>query len=247
MYGHTLNADSQRVVALTRERIFFSLSPDGTRVAAAFGMDGTVRLWEAATWQPRHVLQAHSGGATGVSFSPDGHRLATSGQDGLVRVWDREGKVVLTLKGHAGPVRSVAYSPDGSRLASGCAGTEPIRLWDAATGKHLRNLAGHGATLFCAAYSPDGRRIAVLRRADVLLYDARLRSPRRLFAGAGRLEGLAWSPDGRWLLVGWSSADQWLFLRVSGAARLTAVSNVSAQLRSRTFPRVAGWAPSPRR
>ena len=35
-------------------------------------------------------------------------------------------------------------------------------------------------------------------------------------------------PNGRWLLVGWVNADQWLFLRLT-AAKVQAVSNISRQ------------------
>jgi hypothetical protein len=65
--------------------------------------------------------------------------------------------------------------------------------------------------------------------------------PRRVFAGAGVLSGVTWSPDGRWLLIGWETADQWVFVRVTGARRIAAVSNVSAQFRSTRFPTVEGW------
>ena len=95
-----------------------------------------------------------------------------------------------------------------------------------------------------ALFSPDGRRIAVVRRSDVLVLDARrpkTAAPRRVFAGAGVLSGVTWSPNGRWLLVGWQTADQWVFVRVAGKRRLTAVSNVSAQFRSDRFPTVEGW------
>jgi hypothetical protein len=94
-----------------------------------------------------------------------------------------------------------------------------------------------------ATFSPEGRRVAVLRRSDVLLLDTRrpAASPRRVFAGAGVLTGLAWSPDGRWLLIGWKTADQWVFVRVAGARRLEAYSNVSAQFRSSRFPSIEGW------
>ena len=49
------------------------------------------------------------------------------------------------------------------------------------------------------------------------------------------------SPDGRWLAVGWPEADQLVFVRTRGGRQLRAVSNVSAQFRSRTFPTIAGW------
>ena len=62
-----------------------------------------------------------------------------------------------------------------------------------------------------------------------------------LIAGGGRFSELAWSPDGRWLLVGWPTADQWLFVRAVGRPRIQSVSNVSAQLRSESFPRIEAW------
>jgi hypothetical protein len=98
-----------------------------------------------------------------------------------------------------------------------------------------------------ATFSPDGRRIAVLRRSDVLLLDARRPKapPRRVFADSGVLSGATWSPDGRWLLIGWETADQWVFVRVTGKRRIAAVSNVSAQFRSSRFPRVEGWCCAP--
>ena len=50
-----------------------------------------------------------------------------------------------------------------------------------------------------------------------------------LFAGPGVFGDVAWSPNGRWLLLNWPSADQWLF--VSGG-RVHAVGNIAQE-----FPR----------
>jgi hypothetical protein len=53
------------------------------------------------------------------------------------------------------------------------------------------------------------------------------------------------SPDGRWLAVGWPSADQLVFLHVVGRHQIRAVSNVSSQFRSRSFPTISGWCCAP--
>lgn len=98
------------------------------------------------------------------------------------------------------------------------------------------------AGVLAVAFAPDGSRLAVLRQNELLLFEPRLRAPRRLFTGGGRLAGRAWSPDGRWLLIGWPAAGRWLFVRAAGRQRLIAVSNVSAQFRSAAFPRIEGCA-----
>ena len=53
--------------------------------------------------------------------------------------------------------------------------------------------------------------------------------------GSGRFDQPVLSPDGRWLAVGSPDADQFVFLGV-GRRQIRAVSNVSSQFRSRSFP-----------
>jgi WD40 repeat protein len=54
-----------------------------------------------------------------VAVSPDGARIATTAEDGTVRLWDRDtGRQVLTLFGHDDVAFSVAFSPDGRLLAT---------------------------------------------------------------------------------------------------------------------------------
>ena len=62
-----------------------------------------------------------------------------------------------------------------------------------------------------------------------------------VFAGTGGFTDLAWSPDGRWLLVAWAGADQWLFLRPDGGGRVRAVGSIAEQFGGGPFPKLGGW------
>ena len=62
-------------------------------------------------------LKGHTEGVYGVTFPPDGRRLATASADKMAKVWDaRTGKELRSLQGHTGPVWGVSFSPGGCRL-----------------------------------------------------------------------------------------------------------------------------------
>jgi hypothetical protein len=63
--------------------------------------------------------------------------------------------------------------------------------------------------------------------------------------GPGSFAEPVLSPDNRWLAAGWPEADQFVFVRVGDARRIEAVSNVSSQFRSRSFPTISGWCCAP--
>lgn len=141
--------------------------------------------------------------------------------------------------GSAGDQLAFAWSTEGRRALV----VHPFELTVVdAVRDQPRRVGFRPADLRAAAFSPDGRHIAVLRERELLLLDARRPNVpgARLFAGAGPFEGLTWSPDGRWILIGWRTADQFVFVRSDGK-RIRAVSNVSDQFRGRFLPRIEGW------
>jgi len=125
-------------------------APDGQQVAVAYRYDnlGRVRIHSSESLDEVHVLSGHGQTASDVAYSPDGSRLASVGNDGMLRVWDAETGSLLFYAHHGGiatgglPI-SVAFSPDGARIATGGDGTNiRVRVWDAETGGMLLDLDG---------------------------------------------------------------------------------------------------------
>ncbi len=191
--------------------------------------------------------------AVAPAWRPDGaHVLAYVDRHDHVRVVDVDSRRQLWRSAQIDGAIALEWSPDGRRL-----------LVAAPTGWQLLGAAGlvlarrSESGIADVAWSPGGRRIAVVLSAsdgsDVLLVNPAGRGQRReLFSGPGRFGRVAFSPDGRRLLVPWPDADQWLFVSPSRGGHVGAVSNIGRQFapgrRKGGFPDAVEWccADSPR-
>lgn len=205
-----------RIAYLTTSRLHV-VAGDGTGDIDAEGLPAAARV--APAWRPT---------------SSDQHVLAYVTTRGRVTVLNPDrGNVWWVSAGYADP-RALAWSSDGRHLA--LATRTRVVVFDAQTGR-ATTIRVEGVQAL--AFAPDGR-LALLRAHAVLLrVGGRLHT---LFVPpGGRVAGLAWSPDGRWLLTGLPGADEWVFLQTRGGRRILAVSHIRSQFGG--VPSLDGWMP----
>src|SRR5262249_12689981 len=116
-----------------------AFSPDGKRLAATVGGNGSdsvTLLWDVATGKELRKWEA---GLGPIAFSPDGH-LVAAGITWLqrLRVWDvTTGKEQGPRGGYYYKLLDLAWSPDSKTIAAG-GYFNPLYLWDSVEGKVIR-------------------------------------------------------------------------------------------------------------
>ncbi len=248
------------VLAITRNGAY-AVRPDGsTRRLGSFSEAGSSGLGYAVAYLEGSTLRVVAGDGDPATDRPVRRRAAS-----VTPAWRPHSDRVLTYAAIGGAIetidvetgrrlwrtspssarpRSLAWSRDGRRLVALSSRSATVL---GATGRVLRTIAlpGVGREL---ALHPSGRRAAVVvaRGPETGVLGVRLAGAGRGTTGAvrqlfqGNVDSIAWSQDGRWLLLGWRGAGQWLLLGPHG--RIRALHGVTGELGAPGgFPRVAGW------
>ncbi len=148
---------------LTRQPNLYAFSPDGHWLLVA-QIEGSGTADPTAVLLKEHrlvdSLRGHRGTVLSIVFSRDSRRVATTCEDGKVRLWSvPDWKLLRELSGHKGPVHWAAFSPDGSLVASG-GEDKTVRVWSVEDGRLVQTLEESQSPILTLAFSPDGEYLA---------------------------------------------------------------------------------------
>lgn len=174
---------------------------------AAFALgDGSVRF------ESGEAVRAHEGAVLCAAPHPSGSGLVSGGDDGAL-VWSRPSGAVRLAELAGKWIDAVAASA-ASGLVAVAAGRE-VHVRDVADPAFARSLR-HERSVSDLAFDPKGRRLAAATYGGAALWYARIADQKpQTLKWAGSHIGVAWSPDGRFLvssmqenaLHGWRLSD----------------------------------------
>ena len=198
-----------------------AFSPDGKRLAVAGSAParfGEIQLWDAGATNtvigPQKSWKLAADSVYGVSWSPDGQRLAFGGADKSVRVIAvADGKELLKFDNHSDWVFATAWTTNGERLISGSR-DRAIKLIDAKSSQFIDDINKLLDGVLCFARHPT---------ADIVAYGGENGGSRtykisdnqgRTVANTdsnflkefermpGPVQAIAYAPDGKSVCVG---------------------------------------------
>lgn len=205
LHGHTASINGMTVV--------------GDRIVTG-AADGTLRWWSTGWSDVSKDTWSHPKDVYGFDFAKDGSKALSASWGGTLKLWNTHtGKELWEKPVHEQSANAVVFSPDGTRFVSG-GNDGRLQLGDATNGSVLATWekiadgraagiawSGDGKTVFCPSSRPSGK-----------LWDAQSgKVLHTVTGGKGEIYDAAFSPDSRWVAVGWTSGYAKVVDRESGA------------------------------
>ena len=203
-------------------------SPDG-RFIVSGGTEIFTRIWNRTNAQPFIFFPGHGAGTETATYSPDGTRILTTfgGPIHSIRLSNAQtGNTEREFFGHTGWPLAAEFSPNGQQVVSG-AQDGTARLWDVATGTHIRTfLTTPGLWIRAVAVSSNNTYVAGGGSDGIVrLWNGSNAQLLRTFElNAGSIKSVAFSPANGHLLVAWEDGFLRTFDPATGELKLDSIT-----------------------
>ena len=198
-----------------------AFSPDGKKLAVAGSAParfGEVQIWDAATTgtvlAPPKSFRVSMDSIYGISWSPDGARLAFAGADKVVRIISAaDGKEQVKFENHSDWVFATTWTTNGQRILSGSR-DKAMKLIDAANGQFIDDINKLLEGVVCFARHPKddivayGGDMGVSRTYKIAENQGRTAAnndsnlQKEFERMPGPVQAIAYGPDGTNICVG---------------------------------------------
>jgi WD40 repeat protein len=145
----------------------FAVSED-VRTITSGASEHLIKIYDLATREALKSYRIQSGNAfEGISFSPDGRRVAVIGPEGTATLCDvLSGKHLVEFGRHVAELSAITLSPDGrSLMTADLKGW--VKIWDALTGRE-KFMLNVPSLVSQAAFSPDDRLLAIVDESSTV-------------------------------------------------------------------------------
>ena len=166
-----------------------SLSEDNfnSKILASASEDGTIKLWTI-------ILPTTIDGSS-FSFSPDSQKIITGNEEGNLRLWSKNGSLIMSFPHSQGSILQVKFSPDGKTIVSSSS-EKKVNIWNI-NGK-LRQTIKTNNPVTSISFSPDSQIIATAstdeKTVNIFNLNGKLR---KSFIANGKVKSISFSPDGK--------------------------------------------------
>ncbi len=161
---------------------------------------GILTCFIADNYFNQFEVKAHQNGLMCLAVSPIENKAVTTGQDGLIKLWDiQSGELLKEIQSENVWVEQAIWSPDGKYFAT--ASGSIVTIFNS-NGDEIQEFEEHESTVSGIAWHQNSKSFASACYGGVRLFELKQDEPIEFLEWKNSMHSLSWSPDGKFIGCG---------------------------------------------